>query len=396
MEPPPARTKKPDKPRKTKDEAVNAVRQAEYDRALEAWKEADDKRKEDAAERKRKQQTGYKEEAKKQRAESRAAATEPSARASTAADTSAAVAPPVPKPHDDSSGSGVDKENMAAQVAPAPAPSALPPATPTPSPTPEHGHCYVCGQPGLKPCDTGRDGFEITMKYHPNLKNQLGEPLYGDVCKDCFESFSFNPADYQQWIAGGSPNASWSQRWNEERGEYRCSCRAGLPTAAAWAQDCRRCGGAGHLAVHMPKQTARDALPPPPPPPLEPLPELARPTWVAQYRRWVDAVAAVAERCGSEEADPLFEHYDSDGCWFPTGDWYDIKEYDLSGQDIPELPEFYLEEDRMLQFARLQGLGTPPSAAERALLPWPQSEWWTDRVRKRRSNICLRHQLPLC
>lgn len=64
---------------------------------------------------------------------------------------------------------------------------------------------------------------------------------------------------------------------------------------------------------------------------------------------------------------------------YPGGLWFDPRDAGRrhGGGALPR----YSLEDRKLQFARLEGLGTPPTPAERSTLLWPQREWWDDRDR---------------
>ena len=81
------------------------------------------------------------------------------------------------------------------------------------------------------------------------------------------------------------------------------------------------------------------------------------PAWAA----WAADVERVAARCGADEAQILYD----------GGRWYEQQD------DRPE----YAAAHRALQFQRLEGLGVPPTAEEKAKLPWPHREWWEDRDR---------------
>jgi hypothetical protein len=90
------------------------------------------------------------------------------------------------------------------------------------------------------------------------------------------------------------------------------------------------------------------------------------PAWAA----WAAAVERVAARCGADEAQVLYD----EGLWYdpPDDEHVDIESY---------APPEYTAADRTLQFQRLDGLGDPPTAHEKAALPWPHREWWEDRDR---------------
>jgi hypothetical protein len=89
------------------------------------------------------------------------------------------------------------------------------------------------------------------------------------------------------------------------------------------------------------------------------------PRWAA----WAADVERLAARCGADDAQILY----AEGLWYEPPDDEDVPE--------PYEPPEYAAAHRALQFQRLEGLGTPPSAEEKAKLPWPQREWWEDRDR---------------
>jgi hypothetical protein len=84
------------------------------------------------------------------------------------------------------------------------------------------------------------------------------------------------------------------------------------------------------------------------------------PAWAA----WVAAVERVAARCGADEAQILYD----EGLWYEPLD------------DEPEAykpPEYACTLPPIVRskFQRLEGLGMPPTAEEKAKLPWPHREW---------------------
>ena len=89
------------------------------------------------------------------------------------------------------------------------------------------------------------------------------------------------------------------------------------------------------------------------------------PSWAA----WAADVERVAARCGADGAQILYD----EGLWYEP----------LDDEDVPESyePPEYAAAHRALQFQRLEGLGVPPTAEEKAKLPWPHREWWEDRDR---------------
>ena len=77
----------------------------------------------------------------------------------------------------------------------------------------------------------------------------------------------------------------------------------------------------------------------------------------------------VAARCGADEAQILYE----EGLWYEP-----LDDEDGTSHWPPE----YAAAHRALQLQRLEGLGVPPpTAEEKAKLPWPHREWWEDRDR---------------
>jgi len=89
------------------------------------------------------------------------------------------------------------------------------------------------------------------------------------------------------------------------------------------------------------------------------------PRWAA----WAADVERIAARCGADEAQILY----AKGLWYEPPNDEDV-------MDAYKPPE-YVASDRALQLERLEGVGVPPTAEEKAALPWPHREWWEDRDR---------------
>ena len=100
------------------------------------------------------------------------------------------------------------------------------------------------------------------------------------------------------------------------------------------------------------------------------------PAWAA----WAADIERVAARCGANEAQLLYD----EGLWYEP----------LDDEDVPEAyePPEYAAAHRTLQFQRLDGLGVPPTADEKAALPWPQRQPRAPAgaARRRRARSCRR------
>ena len=241
----------------TKDDAINQVRQHQYKQELKEYNDRLARYQAEAAEKKRVQQGGYKEAAKRQRAEARGEAAASSDPPASAVEAPAAegIAPAAEAPV--AAAPAADVPEAAAPAAEAPA-AAVPAVVDNPAPVIcEKDRCFVCGKWSLALTDSLHpDDARVLMKYRTVFHE-------GEVCRNCFERYDFDRWGYYQWLQCLPPGGSiriWYQYWDAEHGTYACQCsQAGpgrtidevtRPPSASRRARCDKCRGTGRLDVH--------------------------------------------------------------------------------------------------------------------------------------------------